>query len=67
MTMKNSAFSINEFAAGVIETFKEKYPDEIQNIELPTGLSKSDQMERVLEYCVKKGYMLPELLTHFEE
>lgn len=62
MTMKHSAFSVDEFAAGVIQTFKEKYPDEIQNIDLPDGLPKREQMERILNYCVKKGYALPELL-----
>lgn len=65
--MKHSAFSVDEFAAGVIQTFKEKYPDEIRNIELPAGLTERDQMERILEYCVKKGYKLPELLMRFEE
>ena len=60
--MKHSAFSVDEFAAGVIQTFKEKYPDEIQNIELPAGLTESERMARILDYCVKKGYMLPDLL-----
>ena len=46
----------------MIQTFKEKYPDEIQNIDLPDGLPKREQMERILNYCVKKGYALPELL-----
>lgn len=67
MTMKHSAFTINEFAAGVIQTFKEKYPDEMQNIELPAGLTENEQMERILGYCVKKGFKLPELLARFEE
>lgn len=65
--MKHSAFTINEFAAGVIQTFKEKYPDEVQNVELPAELTENEQMERILVYCVKKGFRLPELLTQFEE
>ena len=67
MTMKHSAFSVDEFAARVIQTFKAKYPDEIRNVELPSGLNEREQMERILGYCVKKGYKLPELLAQFEE
>lgn len=65
--MKHSVFSVDEFAAGVIQTFKEKYPNEIQNIELLAELTVSEQMERILGYCVKKGYKLPELLEKFED
>lgn len=63
--MKTSAFSVEEFAAGVIQAFKEKYPDELRNIDLPSGLTDREQMERILDYCVKKGYMLLELLEKF--
>ena len=63
--MKQSAFSTDEFAAGVIATFKEKYPDEMQNIELLDGLPQQEQMKRILDYCVKKGYTLLELLEKF--
>ena len=60
--MKQSAFSTDEFAASVIATFKEKYPDEMQNIELPDGLPQQEQMKCILDYCVKEGYMLLDLL-----
>ena len=65
--MKYSALTLKEFAAGVIRTFKEKYPDEIPNIDFPTGLTECEQMEHILAYCVKKGYKLPELLAQFDE
>lgn len=63
--MKNPTCAVDEFTAGVIRTFKEKYPDEMQNIDLPANLTEREQMERILDYCVKKGYKLLELLEKF--
>ena len=63
--MKNSGLSVEGFTAGVIRTFKEMYPDEMQNIDLPANLTEREQMKRILDYCVKKGYALPELLEKF--
>lgn len=63
--MKNTGLSVEGFTAEVIRTFKEMYPDEMQNIDLPANLTEREQMERILDYCVKKGYKLLELLEKF--
>lgn len=63
--MKQQSFTVQEFASGVIQAFKEKYPEDAGSIDLNDALSEREQMERILDYCVKKGYTLPELLDKF--
>ena len=67
MSMKQEGFTIQQFAHNVVTAFQQKYPDEVSNVGIDEQMSEKDKMEKVLDYCVKKGYVLPELLTQFEE
>lgn len=62
MTMKNEGFTIQQFARNVVTTFEKKYPEAVNEVGLDEQMSEQDKMEKVLDYCVKKGYVLPELL-----
>ena len=65
--MKQEGFTIQQFALNVVTAFQQKYPDEANNVGIDEQMSEQDKMEKVLDYCVKKGYVLPELLTQLEE
>lgn len=65
--MKQDGFTIQQFALNVINTFEKKYPDEVKDVGIDEQMPVQEKMERVLDYCVKKGYVLPELLAEFEE
>ena len=65
--MKQDGFTIQQFAHNVVSAFQQKYPDEVNDVGINEQMSEQDQMEKVLDYCVKKGYVLPELLAQFEE
>jgi hypothetical protein len=65
--MKQDRFTIQQFAHNVVTAFQQKYPDEVNNVGIGEQMSEQDKMEKVLDYCVKKGYVLPELLAQFEE
>lgn len=65
--MKNDGFTIQQFARNVLTAFEKKYPEEVNKVGLDEQMSEQDKMEKVLDYCVKKGYVLPELLNQFEE
>ena len=65
--MKNDGFTIQQFARNVLTAFEKKYPEEVNKVGLDEQMSEQDKMEKVLDYCVKKGYVLPELLDQFEE
>ena len=65
--MKQDGFSIQQFALNVVIAFQQKYPDEIEDVGIDEQMSEQDKMEKVLDYCVKKGYVLPELLAQFED
>ena len=65
--MKQDGFAIQQFAHNLVSTFQRKYPDEVNDVGIDEQMSEQDKMEKVLDYCVKKGYVLPELLTQFEE
>lgn len=67
MNMKQAEFSIQQFARNVVSAFMKKYPDAVNDVGIDEQMSEQDKMERVLDYCVKKGYVLPELLMQFEE
>lgn len=67
MNMKQDEFTIQQFALKVVTAFRQKYPDEVNAIGIDEQMSEQDKMEKVLDYCVKKGYVLPELLAQFEE
>ena len=66
-TMKREEFTIQQFAHNVVTAFQRKYPNEVNNVGINEQMSEQDKMEKVLDYCVKKGYVLPELLAQFEE
>lgn len=66
-TMKQNGFTIQQFAHNVVTAFQRKYPDEVIDVGIDEQMSEQDKMEKVLDYCVKKGYVLPELLAQFEE
>ena len=38
----------------------------MNDVGIDEHMSETEKMEKVLDYCVKKGYVLPELLTQFE-
>lgn len=65
--MKQDGFTIQQFAHNVVTAFQQKYPDEVNAVGIDEQMSEQDKMEKVLEYCVKKGYVLPELLAQYEE
>lgn len=65
--MKNAGFTIRQFALNVVTAFENKYPEAVHEVGLDEQMSEQDKMEKVLDYCVKKGYVLPELLDQFEE
>ena len=65
--MKQDGFTIQQFAHNVVSAFQQKYPDEVNDVGINEQMSEQDKMEKVLDYCVKKGYVLPELLAQFEE
>lgn len=67
MQMKQDGFTIQQFALNVVTAFQQKYPDEVDDVGIDEQMSEQDKMEKVLDYCVKKGYVLPELLAQFEE
>lgn len=67
MTMKNEGFTIQQFARNVVTAFEKKYPEAVNEVGLDEQMSEQDKMEKVLDYCVKKGYVLPELLDQCEE
>lgn len=67
MNMKQTGFTIQQFALNVIAAFQQKYPNEINAVGIDEQMSDQDKMEKVLDYCVKKGYVLPELLEQIEE
>ena len=67
MQMKQDGFTIQQFALNVVIAFQQKYPDEIEDVGIDEQMSEQDKMEKVLDYCVKKGYVLPELLAQFED
>lgn len=67
MNMKQEGFTIQKFARNVVTAFQQKYPDEVNNVGIDEQMSEQDKMEKVLDYCVKKGYVLPELLTQYDE
>ncbi len=67
MNMKQEGFTIQQFALNVIAAFQQKYPNEINAVGIDEDMSDQDKMEKVLDYCVKKGYVLPELLEQIEE
>ena len=64
--MKNDGFTVHRFALSVVSAFEKKYPAEIRNVGFDEQMSEQDKMEKVLDYCVKKGYVLPELLDQFD-
>lgn len=66
MNMKQEGFTIQQFARNVVTAFQQKYPDEVNNVGIDEQMSEQDKMEKVLDYCVKKGYVLPELLTQYD-
>ena len=66
-TMKQGGFTIQQFALNVVTAFQQKYPNEVNAVGIDEQMSEQDKMEKVLDYCVKKGYVLPELLTQYEE
>lgn len=65
--MRQDGFTIQQFALNVVTVFQQKYPDDVNNVGIDEQMSEQDKMEKVLDYCVKKGYVLPELLAQFEE
>ncbi len=65
--MKNDRFTIQQFARNVVTAFEKKHPEAVKEVGLDEQMSEQDKMEKVLDYCVKKGYVLPELLDQFEE
>lgn len=65
--MKNDGFTIQQFARNVVTAFEQKYPDAVKEVGIDEHMSEQDKMEKVLDYCVKKGYVLPELLEQFDE
>ncbi len=65
--MKQDGFTIQQFAHNVVTAFQKKYPDEVNAVGIDEQMSEQDKMEKVLDYCVKKGYVLPELLAQYEE
>ena len=65
--MKQDGFTIQRFAHNVVTAFQKKYPDEVNAVGIDEQMSEQDKMEKVLDYCVKKGYVLPELLAQYEE
>ena len=65
--MKQGGFTIQQFALNVVTAFQQKYPNEVNAVGIDEQMSEQDKMEKVLDYCVKKGYVLPELLTQYEE
>ncbi len=65
--MKQDGFTIQQFAHNVVTAFQQKYPDEVNAVGIDEQMSEQDKMEKVLDYCVKKGYVLPELLAQYEE
>lgn len=65
--MNQCRLTIQQFALNVVTAFQQKYPDEIDDVGIDEQMSEQDKMERVLAYCVKKGYVLPELLTQFDD
>ena len=65
--MKQEGFTIQQFARNVVTAFQQKYPGEVNAVGIDEHMSEQDKMEKVLDYCVKKGYVLPELLAQFEE
>ena len=65
--MKQDGFTIQQFAHNVVSAFQQKYPDEVNDVGINEQMSEQDKMEKVLDYCVKKGYVLPELLAQFED
>lgn len=65
--MKQHGFTIQQFAHNVVTAFRQKYPAEVNDVGIDEQMSEQDKMEKVLDYCVKKGYVLPELLAQFEE
>lgn len=67
MTMKNEGFTIQQFARNVVTAFEKKYPEAVNEVGLDGQMSEQDKMEKVLDYCVRKGYVLPELLDQCEE
>lgn len=66
MSMKQEGFTIQQFARNVVTAFEKKYPEEVSEVGLDEQMSEQDKMEEVLDYCVKKGYVLPELLDQLE-
>ena len=64
--MKQDGFTIQQFAHNVVTAFQQKYPNEVNDVGIDEHMSETEKMEKVLDYCVKKGYVLPELLTQFE-
>lgn len=65
--MKKNGLTIQQFAHYVVTAFQHKYPNEVNDVGIDEQMSEQDKMEKVLDYCVKKGYVLPELLAQFEE
>ena len=65
--MKQEGFTIQQFARNVVTAFQQKYPSEVNAVGIDEQMSEQDKMEKVLDYCVKKGYVLPELLAQFED
>lgn len=66
-TMKQDGFTIQQFAHNVVAAFRQMYPDDVNSVGIDEHMSEQDKMEKVLDYCVKKGYKLPELLAQFDE
>lgn len=65
--MKQDGFSIQQFALNVVTAFQQKYPDDVNDVGIDEQMSAQDKMEKVLDYCVKKGYVLPGLLEQYNE